>query len=135
MTGTTLKPQDAKLVESGLNSLSPRWTTAILIQLSGGTRRTTHLMRSLPGLSAKTLTERLRKLQKLGLVTRETFREVPPRVEYTLTAEGEEVVVLLAQIKEVCPKWADPQLVIEPQTYLNIEVRNQADLPSSNMAG
>lgn len=107
MTGTTLKPQDAQLVESGLNSLSPRWTTAILIQLSGGTRRTTHLMRSLPGLSAKTLTERLRKLQKLGLVTRETFREVPPRVEYTLTAEGEEVVELLCKIKEVCPKWVD----------------------------
>jgi DNA-binding HxlR family transcriptional regulator len=64
-------------------------------------------MRSLPGLSAKTLTERLRKLQKLGLVTRETFREVPPRVEYTLTTEGEEVVTLLGKIKEVCPKWAD----------------------------
>lgn len=107
MSSILLEPKDADLVEFGLSSLSPRWTSAVLIELAGGTRRTTHLMRALPGLSAKTLTERLRKLQKLGLITRKTFKEVPPRVEYTLTEAGEEVVTLLAKIKQVCPNWAD----------------------------
>lgn len=96
---------DSDIIEHGLNVLSPRWTTAVLIELSKGKRRTTHLLRALPGLSAKTLTERLRKLQELGIISRQTFNEVPPRVEYTLTERGNAVLKLLVAVKQMREIW------------------------------
>jgi len=102
-----LKPEDSRLIEDSLNLLSPRWTTAVLIELSQGSRRTTQLLRSLPGLSAKTLTERLRKLQEYRMITRTTFNEVPPRVEYALTDSGREALKLLISLKRLSAHWSE----------------------------
>jgi DNA-binding HxlR family transcriptional regulator len=68
--------------------LDGKWTILIVRDLLGGTRRFTELRRSLAGVSPKTLTDRLRDLEQHGLVTREVFAEVPPRVEYSLTEAG-----------------------------------------------
>jgi len=98
---STLMPDDADQIESAIKSLSPIWTSAILVQLSTGQKRTKRILESLPGLSAKTFTERIRLLEKLGLVRREYFREVPPRVEYSLTKEGRNAIDLLRSVKQV----------------------------------
>ena len=66
----------------------------------GGTKRFGELRRSLTGISPKTLTDRLRGLEEHGLVDRQIFAEVPPRVEYSLTDAGrtlEPVLVALAR--------------------------------------
>lgn len=94
-----LTRSDAKLIDFGLSVLSPRWTSEILIDLASGPKRTTQLLRDLEGVSAKTLCQRLRKLSELSLVSRATFAEVPPRVEYSLTKSGTELTSILNALK------------------------------------
>jgi len=101
MTISKLKPNDAKLIDSALSVLSPVWTAPILVQLSSGPKRTKQVLANLPGLTAKTFTVRVRVLERRGLVSRESFREVPPRVEYMLTDEGKKVIELLKSVEKV----------------------------------
>ena len=71
--------------------LDGRWTMLVLRDLLRGTRRFSELRSSLVGISPKTLTDRLRALEEQGLVERRYYTEIPPRVEYSLTAKGEDV--------------------------------------------
>ena len=96
-----LGKDDARLIDFGLSVLSPRWTSEILIDLATGPKRTTQLLKDLKGVSAKTLCQRLRKLTELGLVSRATFAEVPPRVEYSLTDSGKELTGILYDLKKL----------------------------------
>ena len=68
--------------------LGGKWTMLVIRDLLGGTRRFSELRSSLAGISPKTLTDRLRDLEQHGLVERIAYAEIPPRVEYTLTAKG-----------------------------------------------
>ncbi len=76
-------------VETTLVLISNRWKTLIIRDLLGGTRRFNELRRSVSGISQKVLTSNLREMESDGLVHREVFAEVPPRVEYSLTPLGE----------------------------------------------
>jgi DNA-binding HxlR family transcriptional regulator len=96
---TELTGDDAKAIDFGLSVLSPRWTVEILIDLAEGPRRTTQLLKDLKGVSAKTLCQRLRKLGELNLITRTTYPEVPPRVEYSLTPKGRNLYIILESLR------------------------------------
>jgi len=100
----TLQPIDAPLIENALKLLSPIWTSAILLELASGEKRTKKILQALPGLTAKTFTERVRLLERMGLVRRQIFRESPPRVEYSLTKEGQSAVNLLGSVKQATGK-------------------------------
>lgn len=100
------QPDDADLIENALSILSPTWTAAIFILLASGTKRFTEITDLLPGLYARTLVYRLETLIKHGLVERRAFREVPPRVEYSLTDKGWEVVKVLKAVKKVSSKFS-----------------------------
>src|SRR3954453_14416246 len=71
--------------------LDGRSTMLVLRDLLRGKRRFSALRTSLDGISPKTLTARLRSLEEHGLVERRYHAEIPPRVEYSLTAKGEAV--------------------------------------------
>ncbi|GLY88445.1 winged helix-turn-helix transcriptional regulator [Actinoallomurus iriomotensis] len=71
-----------------LDRIGDRWTVLILLTLRDGPRRFTELRRKVNGVTPKVLTQTLRAMERDGLVTREVYAEVPPRVEYTLTALG-----------------------------------------------
>ncbi|HIV85649.1 MAG TPA: helix-turn-helix transcriptional regulator [Candidatus Monoglobus merdigallinarum] len=75
-------------VETTLTLISNRWKVLILRDLMEGTRRFGELKKSLGGISQKVLTSNLRDMEDSGLLTREIYPEVPPRVEYTLTDTG-----------------------------------------------
>ncbi|MCW5951005.1 MAG: helix-turn-helix transcriptional regulator [Propionibacteriaceae bacterium] len=64
------------------------WATLIIRELLPGVRRFTQLRDALPGISAHTLTNRLRRFEAHGIVTRTAYAEIPPRVEYQLTDLG-----------------------------------------------
>lgn len=83
---------------SALDVLDGKWTILIVRDLLGGTRRFTELRRSLGPISAKTLTDRLRALEARGLVHREMYAEIPPRVEYSLTGRGRTLEPVLAAL-------------------------------------
>ena len=81
--------------------LGGAWTTNVVWQLSGGPRRFGELMRDIPGISAKVLTERLRALEEKGVVTREVMPSSPPSVEYALSDVGHELVPVIDSIVRV----------------------------------
>jgi DNA-binding HxlR family transcriptional regulator len=82
-----------------------RWTPLIVRDLAIGRRRFSELERSLHGISPKTLSERLKRLEVAGVVERECFAEVPPRVEYHLTAKGHALVPVIEQMRAFGVRW------------------------------
>ncbi len=71
-----------------LDRIGQRWTVLVIGVLDRGTSRFSEIMRAIPGLSQKMLTQTLRGLERDGLVTRTVTAEVPVRVEYSLTEAG-----------------------------------------------
>lgn len=82
-----------------------KWTLAILDALDAGDRRPSEVIRRLPGLTDKVLADRLRKFEDFGLISREAFAEIPPRVEYTLTPRGGELAVLVRHVGRFVDQW------------------------------
>ena len=78
-----------------------KWSLRVLRLVSEGIRRPGAMQRQVPGLTAKVLNERLRKLLRFEIIEREVFAEVPPRVEYRLTRFGTRFVSLLEKIEEL----------------------------------
>ena len=75
-------------VETTLMLIGDKWKVLILWNLMNGTMRFGVLKKSIGTVSQKVLTAQLRDMEKKGLLTRKVYAEVPPRVEYTLTATG-----------------------------------------------
>lgn len=82
-----------------------KWTLLVLRDLAQGINRFSTLERSLSGISPKTLTERLKSFEAAGILTRKAFPEVPPRVEYTLTAMGRDLIPLVDHMRSYGEKW------------------------------
>ncbi len=74
--------------ERALKVISGRWKAIILYHLFDGPKRLSELKRQVPDVSQKVLIQQLRELEEHGLVHREIFRQVPPRVDYSATALG-----------------------------------------------
>ena len=83
-----------------LQLIGSKWSMLILCTLRAGPRRTGELKRRLDGVSAKMLTQTLRELERHGIVEREDFAEVPPRVEYRLSALGRSLASLVVEIEQ-----------------------------------
>jgi len=81
-----------------LEVIGGKWKSLILWHLSFKTLRFSQLQRRLNRITQKMLTQQLRELERDGLVHREVFAEVPPRVEYSLTELGVTVVPILQQM-------------------------------------
>ena len=69
--------------------IGSKWTALIVHDLSEGPRRFTELEHACPGISPRTLSERLHMLEQQGIVERQSYPESPPRVEYELTGQGQ----------------------------------------------
>lgn len=84
-----------------LDRIGDRWTVLIVGALGeAGTLRFSQIARRVDGVSQKMLTQTLRELERDGLVARTVYPEVPPRVEYTLTASGRSLLAPLAALEE-----------------------------------
>ena len=86
-------------VEVTLNLIGGKWKGLILWHLCQKTLRFSQLRRRIPGVTQKMLTRQLCELEGEGLVHREVYAEVPPRVEYSLTVKGR---TLEPMLKEMC---------------------------------
>jgi DNA-binding HxlR family transcriptional regulator len=71
-----------------LDLIADKWTTLLVVLLSGGTKRFGEIQRSVGGISQKMLTQTLRRMEEDGFVTRVIYPEIPPRTEYSLTPLG-----------------------------------------------
>lgn len=86
-------------VETTLLMISDKWKVLILRDLLDGTKRFSELRRSVGSVSQKVLTANLRQMERDGLVHREVFPEVPPRVEYSLTETGQTLQPVIEAMK------------------------------------
>ena len=77
----------------------------VIRDLAEGRSRFCELERSLEGISPRTLSLRLRALEEEGIVARETFPEVPPRVEYALTEKGRALVPIVESMRTYGREW------------------------------
>ncbi len=82
-----------------------KWTLLVIRDLAEGRSRFCELERSLQGISPRTLSLRLRALEEEGVVERQTFPEVPPRVEYALTEKGRALVPLIEDMRAYGREW------------------------------
>jgi DNA-binding HxlR family transcriptional regulator len=91
------------------NLITKRGTLEILIPLCCTTNPVRHkqFRQSLKGFSSRTLSIRLKELEKSGILERHRYNEIPPRVEYTLTTEGQELVESVTNILQWMKKWAN----------------------------
>jgi len=101
---TDAHPESCPVLKTA-DIISGKWTLLILRDLSKGINRFSALERSLAGISPKTLSERLKGLEKAGIVTRKSYAEVPPRVEYTLTLMGWDLIPLIEHMRDYGSKW------------------------------
>jgi DNA-binding HxlR family transcriptional regulator len=85
--------------------VSGKWTLLIIRDLATGTKRFSELERSLHGISPKTLSERLSTLEAEGILSRQMYAEVPPKVEYTLTAKGRALESVIESMREFGKRW------------------------------
>lgn len=89
-----------------LDLVGDKWSLLIVRDLSAGPRRFVELQRVLPGISTEQLRSRLNRMVADGLLTRQRFREVPPRVEYGLTERAHELMPVLAALARWGYDWA-----------------------------
>jgi DNA-binding HxlR family transcriptional regulator len=87
--------------------LAEKWTLLIVAQLAEGPMRTAEIRRRVDGVSEKMLIQTLRKLESYALVSRRSFPEVPPRVEYRLTPLGRS----LARLAGLFGRWVERNVV------------------------
>jgi DNA-binding HxlR family transcriptional regulator len=86
-------------IDAAMDVVSGKWKSLILWELDNhGTRRFGELRRGLPGVSEKMLIQHLREMEADGLVHREVYRQVPPKVEYSLTEHGRSLNAALAPL-------------------------------------
>ncbi|HEY9788112.1 MAG TPA: helix-turn-helix domain-containing protein [Candidatus Obscuribacterales bacterium] len=88
-----------------LHVIGSKWTIPIVRDLLISARRPSELSKSLDGINPKTLTDRLRDLERWGIVKRTAFQEIPPRVEYSLTEKGRELKCVVEALREVGERW------------------------------
>jgi DNA-binding HxlR family transcriptional regulator len=89
------------LIKKSLEIVCGKWRLFILLHLGNQTRRYSELRRLLPNVSEKVLIQELKALVQLGVLEKESFSEVPPRVEYRLSERGRDILPNLLQIKEI----------------------------------
>jgi DNA-binding HxlR family transcriptional regulator len=95
-------------VAASADIIGAKWTALLIYDLAEGTCRFRELELSCAGISSRTLAERLRALQRAGIVRRHSYPESPPRVEYELTDKGRDLVPVLEAMSDFGRSWLVP---------------------------
>lgn len=94
-------------IAGAMEIVGNKWTALILRDLMTGCKRFCELEKSVGKINPRTLSQRLDDLEAHGIVTKQTYAEVPPRIEYTLTEKGEDLLPILQQMAAWGNKYSD----------------------------
>lgn len=92
-------------VEKALNIIGGKWSFLIIKNLFHGTMRFGEIRKCLHDISPKTLTVRLKELERHEIVTRKVHPTIPPAVEYTLTKKGQDFIKIIEEMQNWGEKW------------------------------
>jgi len=87
-------------VKKCMDVMGGKWKTTIIYLISLQINRFGKLQRSCEGISKQMLTKQLRELEKDGIITRKIYAEIPPRVEYSVTAKGETLFPIIKSMQD-----------------------------------
>ncbi len=93
-------------VEAAISLIDGKWKCVILFQLLRGTLRFNEIRRRVPGVTQRMLTNQLRELEADGLILRQVYAQVPPKVEYSLSPVGRSMEPVLVALKG----WGDANI-------------------------
>jgi DNA-binding HxlR family transcriptional regulator len=88
----------AGCIAGAMEIIGNKWTALILRDLASGPQRFSELEKSVGGINPRTLSQRLDELEKHKIISKASYAEVPPRIEYSLTQKGEDLVPVLRQM-------------------------------------
>jgi DNA-binding HxlR family transcriptional regulator len=94
-------------IAGAMEIIGNKWTALILRDLMSGPVRFCELEKSVGNINPRTLSQRLDDLEKHNIITKQTFAEVPPRIEYTLTSKGHDLLPILKQMAAWGDKYYD----------------------------
>jgi DNA-binding HxlR family transcriptional regulator len=103
---TLIEPRGG-CIATAMQVIGNKWTALILRDLAAGPKRFSELQKSVDGVNPRTLSQRLDDLESHGIVTKQSFAEVPPRIEYTLTSKGRDLIPVLQQMADWGVKYYD----------------------------
>jgi len=106
-----------------LSVFEGRWKVRIIHCLGGGPLRFGELRQQLNGITAKVLTQQLRELERDGVVHRQQFRQIPPKVVYTRTGLGDSLLPLFEAIRQ----WDEAQMSEVAQSRERYDAASEAD--------
>ncbi|HEX4774529.1 MAG TPA: helix-turn-helix domain-containing protein [Candidatus Saccharimonadales bacterium] len=103
------KPIEPKVgcIASAMQIVGNKWTALILRDLFSGSKRFCELEKLVGGINPRTLSQRLDDLEAHGIITRQSFAEVPPRTEYSLTSKGADLLPVLQKMAAWGTKYYD----------------------------
>ncbi|HSX05932.1 MAG TPA: helix-turn-helix domain-containing protein [Candidatus Saccharimonadales bacterium] len=108
ITDTTLALEPkVGCIASAMEIIGSKWTALILRDLADGPKRFSELEKSVGAINPRTLSQRLDDLEKHAIVTKRSYAETPPRIEYTLTAKGKDLVPVLKAMSAWGDKYYD----------------------------
>lgn len=93
-------------IEFTIDIISGKWSMWILWTLQEGPLRFGELKRRIPGITEKMLIQQLKKFEENNIVSRKAYSQIPPKVEYTLTEDGQSLKAIMQSIKQ----WGDEHL-------------------------
>jgi DNA-binding HxlR family transcriptional regulator len=103
---SSLEPKSG-CIASAMEIIGSKWTALILRDLSDGPKRFGELEKSVGSINPRTLSQRLDDLESHGIVTKTSYAEVPPRIEYTLTSKGKDLIPVLKAMSNWGDKYYD----------------------------
>lgn len=105
MSRLKTRPVSVCPIANAARLLGDRWTLVILRELADGPTRFSELEDGAEGISPRTLADRLREMESHGLLLRESFREIPPRVQYSLTSKGLATIPVIEALRAFGETW------------------------------
>ncbi len=96
-------------IAAAADIVGAKWTALILHELGEGVRRFRDLERACAGISTRTLAERLRALERAGVIVRHSYPESPPRVEYELSEKGVALLPIVEEMHRFGRAWGIPE--------------------------
>lgn len=87
-------------LEIAVNSISGKWKIPIVWQINEGKKRPSEFLKGIANVDRRVLNKQLNEMIEDGILTKESFNELPPRVEYSLTEIGEKLIEILWQLND-----------------------------------
>ena len=104
---TALEPK-VGCIAAAMEIIGNKWTALILRDLASGPKRFGELEKSVGSINPRTLSQRLDDLEAHAIITKKSYAEAPPRIEYTLTEKGEDLIPVLRQMATWGTKYYQP---------------------------